>query len=134
MKKNKWRELYDSYSEQFKATLSWDDFMMMPEVVRVNLIPLTTDEMQREYPDLPFDKEDYGDESKEFREICEKQSAVLKQFKEAYAKFPSWFRDYMPLGDFLATPEPYRTNIAKLTEKEFMLEFMDVYEDSLTDI
>lgn len=133
MKKNKWRELYDSYSEEFRATLSWDEFMMMPEAMRENLTPLTAEEMEKEYPDRPFDRENCDVEDEEFSELCKKQSDVLNKFKEAYDKLPKWFRDYMSLGDLLATPEPYRTNIAESSERELIDEFRDVYWDSLDD-
>lgn len=100
---NKWRELYDSYSEQYRATLGWDDFMLMPEAVRENLIPLTYEEMEKEYPDVAdmrFDNCDYDDAA--FELDCKIQRDEINALKEVYDNFSQEFKDFMSLGDFLA--------------------------------
>ncbi len=53
---SKWKEIYDGFSDQYKATLTFEQYMAMPEVVRENLVPLTYDELKKEYPDV-----EYGD-------------------------------------------------------------------------
>lgn len=103
MKKNKWRELYDSYSDEFKATLSWDDFMMMPEAVRENLLPLTYVQFKEEYPDVAEsdpDMCDYDDAA--FELDCRVQQFEINALKKVYDSFSSDFKDFMSLGDFLS--------------------------------
>ena len=48
---SKWKERYDGFSDQYKATLTFDQYMSMPEEVRENLIPLTYEELKEEYPE-----------------------------------------------------------------------------------
>lgn len=104
MKKNKWRELYDSYSEEFRATLSWDEFMTMPETVRINLIPLTYEQIKEEYPDLNepgLENADCDDAT--FELDCKIENYEISALKAVYDSFPDWFKnDFMSLGDFLS--------------------------------
>lgn len=77
--------------------------MTMPETVRINLIPLTHEQFEKEYPDLKDLEFERGDDDDAAFELdCIVEKSEINALKAVYDSFPDWFKKFMSLGDFLA--------------------------------